>query len=123
MKKIKMWYVKLAFAALFFTAIAGLPTQGLQAATQKQYQYTLSIPAIKVNAGVLGMGITSTGRMAVPNNYTEVGWYNLGAKPGEVGSTVMGAHVDNGGKINGVFKNLKYLKVGNTILVTDSKGT
>lgn len=88
----------------------------------KMYPYKLVIPAIKVNVGVLGMGIADDGRMAVPNNYTEVGWYNLGSRPGEVGSTVMGAHVDNGGSINGVFKNLKKLKTGDVIYVTDGDG-
>jgi sortase A len=166
MKKLKMWYIKLAFAALFFTlifethqefsvnpqneqskniqsvaeiqassteadSIAVIPEAPIQKASAqaqlvsfkgKLYPYTISIPAIKVNAGVLGMGVTSDGRMAVPNNYTEVGWYNLGTQPGTIGSAVMGAHVDNGGKINGVFKNLKTLKVGSSIYITDGAG-
>jgi LPXTG-site transpeptidase (sortase) family protein len=79
----------------------------------------LIIPDLKINASVRAMGLDE-GRMAVPNNYTEVGWYKLGSKPGEQGSAVMGAHVDNGGKINGVFKNLKKLAVGDDIYVTDA---
>jgi hypothetical protein len=57
----------------------------------------LVIPDIKVNASVRAMGLDE-GRMAVPNNFTDIGWYKLGSKPGEQGSAVMGAHVDNGGK-------------------------
>jgi LPXTG-site transpeptidase (sortase) family protein len=77
------------------------------------------IPAINVAAPVWAMGLDE-GRMAVPNNFTHVGWYKLGAQPGEKGSAVMGAHVDNGGTIKGVFKNLKRLQVGDDIYVTDA---
>jgi LPXTG-site transpeptidase (sortase) family protein len=80
----------------------------------------LIIPDIKVNAVVRAMGLEE-GRMAVPNNFTDIGWYKLGAKPGEQGSAVMGAHVDNGGNVNGVFKNLRKLKIGDDIYVTDAE--
>jgi LPXTG-site transpeptidase (sortase) family protein len=89
----------------------------------KPYQYALTIPKLKINVGVLAMGIDAQdGRMAVPDNYTEVGWYKLGTKPGQVGSAVMGAHVDDGGNTKGVFKNLKSLKVGDSIYVTEPSG-
>ncbi|MCC2630217.1 MAG: srtA [Candidatus Paceibacter sp.] len=170
-KKIKIWYIKLAFAALFFALLAesqvyssqkheaaseietskaplvtsrlveaiavknaeaaSLEAELLKAQSQskfilvkgKPYTYKLAIPKIKVSAGVLGMGLTPDGKMAVPDNYTEVGWYNLGTKPGAIGSAVLGAHVDNGGTIRGVFKDLKKLKVGDMIYVSDGNGT
>lgn len=34
----------------------------------------------------------------------------------------MGAHVDNGSNVKGVFKNLKKLKVGDDVYVTDDNG-
>jgi LPXTG-site transpeptidase (sortase) family protein len=86
------------------------------------YPYTLSIPSINVNAGIRAMGLESDGKMAVPNNYTEVGWYSLGTKPGRTGNAVLGAHVDNGAAIGGVFKNLKKLTIGDDIYVKDEQG-
>jgi LPXTG-site transpeptidase (sortase) family protein len=161
MKKINMWYIKLAFAALFFTYIAeamsftpvlnkvsapmittveaastidvpdtlvqrnplrlAAPTKRI-AVKGKAYTYNLVIPALKINVGVRSMGVTPEGRMAVPDNYTEVGWYSLGYRPGEMGSAVLGAHVDNGGNVKGVFKNLKKLKVGESIYIGDGDG-
>jgi sortase A len=82
----------------------------------------LIINSIGLSAPVLGMSKTASGKMAVPNNYTEVGWYNLGPKPGEEGSAVFGAHVDNGGRIPGLFKNLKKVAVGDTINVFTEDG-
>jgi LPXTG-site transpeptidase (sortase) family protein len=79
----------------------------------------LIIPKLNVSAPVRAMGLDGA-KMAVPNNFTDIGWYKLGAKPGEQGSAVMGAHVDNGGNVKGVFKNLKNLKVGDDIYVTDA---
>jgi sortase A len=86
------------------------------------YPNNLIIPSIKVKASVLALGITSDGKMDVPNDFKNVGWYKFGARPGQVGSAVMGAHVDNGGAVSGVFKKLKNLKVGDDIYTTDSDG-
>ncbi len=83
----------------------------------------ISIPAIGVDAPVVGFGIDEEGKMMVPDNYIEVGWYKDGVKPGESGSAVLGAHVDNGSLIEGVFKHLKNLKVGDDITVTDKTGS
>ncbi len=82
----------------------------------------LIIPSIGVNAVVKALGLEPDGKMDVPDNFTEVGWYKLGTKPGDVGSAVMGAHVDNGGSVNGVFKNLKNLAIGDEISVADESG-
>ncbi len=87
----------------------------------------LSIPKIKVNNSVKAMGLTPDNKMAVPDNYTEVGWFDspLTVAPGNVGNAVMGAHVDNGGfkpNTKGVFNNLKTLVPGDDIYVTDING-
>lgn len=86
------------------------------------YPYTLEIPSLGVHAGVRAMGVEKDGRMAVPNNYIEVGWYSLGTQPGKEGSAVMGAHVDNGSSINGIFKNLHTLQSGDSVYVTNAAG-
>lgn len=105
------------------TQPAPTPNSNPKPALAAKYSYELKIPAINITAPVLGMGLTPDGKqMDVPANFTEVGWYNLGTKPGDIGNAVLGAHVDNGGSTPGVFKNLKNLKVGNDIYMTDKDG-
>jgi sortase A len=87
------------------------------------YSYLLQIPKMGINnSPILGMGLTSEGKMDVPDNYHEVGWYKLGAKPGEIGNAVLGAHVDDGYNTPGLFKNLKNLQVGDDIFIIGDNG-
>lgn len=83
----------------------------------------LIIPRIAVDAPLRAMGLEADGRMAVPNNFTEIGWYQYGAAPGEAGSAVLGAHVDNGGSTPGVFKRLSELVTGDDIQVVRADGS
>ncbi|MES2953082.1 MAG: class F sortase [Patescibacteria group bacterium] len=83
----------------------------------------LQIPEIGVDAQVLSMGLEKNGKMAVPNNFVDIGWWNGGALPGEVGTAVLGAHVDNGGSTPGVFKHLSSLAVGDTFQFLRADGT
>jgi sortase A len=83
----------------------------------------LTIPNAKVDANVIEIGITREGNLDVPGNYTEVGWYKYGTRPGEIGSAVLDGHVDNGGKIPGPFKQLRNVTAGDDIYVSLSDGT
>lgn len=83
----------------------------------------LSIPSIEVDAEVQYVGITKAGNMGVPSNYTDVGWYKYGTVPGQRGSAVIDGHVDNGLGLPGVFKDLKTLKVGDSVYVETKNGT
>ena len=90
--------------------VFGIPVKVVEAESSLK----LNIPSINVKAPVKEMGLTTDNKMAVPDNYREVGLYAHGTapKPGDIGNAVMGAHVDNGTKrptINGVFKNLHKL--------------
>ena len=83
----------------------------------------LDIPSINVDAPVESLGITSTGEMAVPKGPTDVAWYDLGPRPGNIGSSVIAGHY--GTWINGqgsVFDNLNKLKPGDELYTKDSKG-
>lgn len=82
----------------------------------------LIIPSIGVDANVQYVGISKHGTMAVPTNYTDVGWYRYGAVPGRAGSAVMAGHLDNGFGLAGVFKRLDELKIGDEIVVLDQSG-
>lgn len=82
----------------------------------------LSIPKLRTNAKVQMVGVAKSGNMAVPTNYTDVGWYRGGTVPGQLGSAVMDGHVDNALALDGVFKHLDMLAVGDDVYVTTAQG-
>jgi LPXTG-site transpeptidase (sortase) family protein len=83
----------------------------------------ISIPALSIQAHVQSVGITKSGNMATPSNYTDVGWYKYGPLPGEMGSAVIAGHRSNALFLPAVFYNLKKLTIGDTIDVTRADGT
>jgi LPXTG-site transpeptidase (sortase) family protein len=80
------------------------------------------IPAINVSAEVQHVGIGKSGRMAVPTNYADVGWYKYGTVPGRAGNAVVAGHVDNGFGLSGVFNRLSELDKDDEIIVEDRQG-
>ncbi len=82
----------------------------------------LLIPSIDVDAKVQLVGLTAKGEMGIPTNFTDVGWYQHGTIPGEVGSAVIDGHVDNALGLKGVFKYLKDVKMGESVYIKDVKG-
>ncbi len=82
----------------------------------------LRIPSLGIDTNVQHVGVGKTGNMAVPTNYTDVGWYRLGTVPGFVGSAVMDGHVDNGLALPGVFKQLNQIKKGDELFVDTAGG-
>ena len=85
--------------------------------------YSLSIPKIAKTADIIPVGITSDNKMDMPHNYVQVGWYEYSAMPGQIGSSILDGHVDNGAAIPGVFKRLHELSVGDDIYVTERFGS
>ncbi len=84
---------------------------------------TLVIPKLNLEAHIQHVGIAKSGNMAVPTNYTDVGWYRLGAAPGEEGNAVIAGHLDNGFGFAAIFKHLSELQPGDEIIVYDATGT
>lgn len=82
----------------------------------------LIIPVINVNAHIQYVGVTSKGEMEVPNNAVDVGWFDLGPRPGERGNSVIAGHFDGKNGEAGVFANLYKLKEGDKLLIEDNKG-
>jgi sortase (surface protein transpeptidase) len=82
----------------------------------------LIIPSLSIDANVQHVGIGSKGNMAVPSNYTDVGWYRYGTAPGRLGSAVIDGHVDNGLALPGVFKHLSDIKKGADVYVMIEDG-
>jgi hypothetical protein len=81
----------------------------------------LSVGAIGVDVPVRGVGVAADGQLEIPDE-TEVGWYRLGAAPGEPGATVIAGHVNWHG-VDGPFLRLRELEPGATIDVALADGT
>ncbi len=113
---------KIVFGFFLLAASVVMVPKPARAVTSSSVLYTLQIPKLKVVAPVISVGLTSDGRMDVPNNYKQIGLLNNAPRPGEKGSAVLAAHVDNGGKIAGVFKQIKTLRIGDDIYTTDTAG-
>ena len=82
----------------------------------------LTIPKIGLHATIVPVGVDSQNRMDVPNNFVDVGWYDLGSKPGEIGSAVLDGHYDDFHGHPAVFYSLSNLVKGDQVVVTDSSG-
>lgn len=82
----------------------------------------LKIPAINIDAAFKNVGITPGGAMAMPKNINEIGWYDLGSRPGDIGSAVIAGHYGYQNGEAAAFNNIYKLAIGDKIIVTDSKG-
>jgi sortase (surface protein transpeptidase) len=82
---------------------------------------SVSIPTIGVNANVTSVGQNSDGSIEVPGPY-DVGWYNLGPSPGEIGPAVLVGHVDYVTTGPAVFWHLRDMQPGDTIQIAREDG-
>jgi hypothetical protein len=76
---------------------------------------SIRIPAIGVDAAVEPVGLGSDFRMDVPQATEDVGWYSLGASPGQPGDAVVDDHLDAPGGTPAVFWRLHQLRPGDRI--------
>ncbi|MFI1352758.1 class F sortase [Streptomyces sp. NPDC020898] len=84
----------------------------------------IRIPAVHVNAPLMGLGLTPTGSLDVPPAEREdlAGWYEAGTAPGETGTAIVAGHVDNADG-PAVFYRLGALKKGSGIEVERRDGS
>ncbi|MDO8655387.1 MAG: sortase, partial [bacterium] len=83
----------------------------------------LKIPSIRVDAGFQYVGLASDGAMDAPKGPADVGWFNLGPRPGENGSAVIAGHYGRWKTGEGsVFDDLNKLSQGDKLYVEDEKG-
>jgi LPXTG-site transpeptidase (sortase) family protein len=83
----------------------------------------LRIPGINVDSAIESVGLIAGGAMDTPKNFTNVAWFNLGQRPGEIGSAVIAGHY---GIIDGkasAFDNLHKLRQGDKLSIEDDKGS
>ena len=78
-------------------------------------QPRLEIPAIDVDAKVIELGLRRDGSLEVPTDYSEVGWWAGGPRPGDDGPAVMTGHVDSRKTGPGVFYRLGELDAGDEV--------
>lgn len=82
-----------------------------------EFPARIRIPSIGLDTPVIPVGLTANGEIEVPNGSTKnVGWYQYGKLPGDLGNAVFDAHVF------AAFKNLRYAKIGDIISVVDAQG-
>lgn len=82
---------------------------------------TISIPSLGVSADIEQVGLDAKRNMDVPKKAENAGWYNLGPKPGERGSAVLAGHLDDPNGNPAIFWNLKKIKLGEKIIITDQE--
>ena len=114
----------------FFQQKADLPAEDIIILPPEQAQIVvvglparLKIPAIDVDAPIEYVGLTPNGAMGIPKGPSDVGWFELGPRPGEDGSAVMAGHYGTWKSGQGsVFDNLHKLSQGDKIYIVDDKG-
>ena len=75
----------------------------------------LSIPAIDVDAGIIPVGVTGAGHLAIGRSVRDVYRWRDGVLPGQDGSAVLAGHTWSRGP--GVFDRLGRLEVGDRVAV------
>lgn len=83
----------------------------------------LRIPSLNINTTFeKSLGLNADNTIQVPDSYDEVGWYQYGPTPGELGPAVILGHVDSH-QGPAVFFRLGQLSVGDEIIVDRADGT
>ncbi|MFI6434527.1 class F sortase [Streptomyces sp. NPDC050759] len=82
------------------------------------------IPAIGVDAPLMGLALTRSGSLDVPpaGRKNLAGWYEAGTTPGETGTAILAGHVDNA-EGPAVFYDLGALRKGRAIEVDRRDGS
>lgn len=114
--------VRATLAAPVEEAAAVTPPALAAAIAPGDYPAKLRIPALSIDAQVQKTGLTKSGAMGTPTNFTDVAWYQYGPAPGQLGSAVIDGHVDNALSLPGVFKHLGDIAVGDDIYIDTKDG-
>ena len=77
------------------SAAAPPPFTAVREVERTQVPARLRIPSLGVDAPVGPVGKAADGSVEVPSRWEEVGWYDRGVRPGEVGPAVLLGHVDS----------------------------
>lgn len=81
--------------------------------------WRLTVPAIRVDAGIIPVGITPAGALAVGGRVRDVYLWRDGVRPGQPGSAVLAGHTWSKGP--GVFDDLGRLRPGHRVRVAEHR--
>lgn len=118
-----MWGVRRALVVVLVAAavLAGAPAgagplaTSSEATTRPAALGRLSISAIGVDAGIIPVGVTRAGHLAIGRSVRDVYRWRSGVLPGQPGSAVLAGHTWSKGP--GVFDKLGRLRPGNLVVV------
>lgn len=79
------------------------------------------IPGIEVDADVIDLGVRADGKLEVPSDFAQTGWFTGRAAPGEFGPSIVVGHVDSKAG-PAVFFRLRELEVGDVVHIERSDG-
>ena len=82
----------------------------------------LVIPKINVDAALEHVGLTADGAVGTPKNQNNAAWFELGRRPGEIGSAIIAGHYGWKNKKSSAFDNLYKLREGDVIYINDEGG-
>ncbi len=92
------------------------------AGLQRSEPTRLQIPAINLDANLVGVGLDENGALEVPE-HDKAGWYTGAPTPGEVGPAIIDGHLDSSIYGEAVFWSLRDVKTGDTITVNRQDGS
>lgn len=80
---------------------------------------SIKVAAVNINASLVDLGVDATGKLEVPQNYADAGWYMHGTKAGENGNLIIAAHYDNAYAGPAAFWPLKNVNISDKVTVYD----
>ncbi|RJR28404.1 class F sortase [Candidatus Microgenomates bacterium] len=84
--------------------------------------YRLKIAKLGIDTEIEYVGLDEKQNMDVPKDDMNVGWYELGAKPGSLGKAVIAGHFDTRSGTPAVFYELDDLEAGDEVIVESEQG-
>ena len=119
-----------ATAIMFFlifdlsSSVPSSPVSGVQTLQEgTALPVRIIIPKINVDAAVEYVGLLPDGSMDAPKDPENVGWFDLGPRPGDRGSAVIDGHFGWKNDTQSVFDNINTLRKGDYLYVVDTTGT
>ncbi|WP_323095344.1 sortase domain-bontaining protein [Intrasporangium sp. YIM S08009] len=85
---------------------------------------SLEIPSIGVRSRTfVPLTVQRDGTISVPGTAQEIGLYDAGPTPGELGPSVLAAHVDTPAGVPGIFAQLRRVKAGDVVRINRHDGS
>ena len=83
---------------------------------------TLGIPSLDITTRLIGLRKDRSGRLQVPEDPAQAGWYSQGPAPGDDGPAVIVGHVDSY-RGPGIFARIRGMKRGEQIKIRRADGS